>query len=153
MIIRGRTARSPSSPRLPMDNLAEARRVRPMADRTRKNRREPRKKRHSSRVRCFILVCGTSSLRHGGRIRSCSRDGRIMKASQAILSLRNGSIADDGVCPWSWFSSVQAATHNNYGDRTRTAHHSGWDISLWFAVSSPLLGILVALLALAISSR
>ncbi len=44
-----------------------------MADRTRKNRRQLRKKRHSSRLGCFILVCGTSSLRHGGRIRSCRR--------------------------------------------------------------------------------
>jgi hypothetical protein len=51
--------------------LAVARRVLPVADRTRKNRRQLRKKRHSSRLGCFILVCGTSPLRHGGRIRSC----------------------------------------------------------------------------------
>jgi len=71
----------------------------------------------------------------------------IMKA---MLRLRNGSIADDGVRLWSWFTSVQAATHNKYGDRTRTAHHSGWDVSFWFAVSSPLLGVLLGILALAI---
>ena len=63
-------------------------------------------------------------------------------------------VADDGVCLWSWFSSVQAATHNNKdGDRTRAAHHSGWDIPFWFVVSSPLLGVLAALLALAIFCR
>jgi len=73
-----------------------------------------------------------------------------MKASQAMLRLRNGWSVDDKVCLWSWFSSVQAATHNKYEDRTRTAHHSGWDVPFWFAVSSPLLGVLVALLALAI---
>jgi hypothetical protein len=33
------------------------------------------------------------------------------------------------------------------------AHDSGWDVSFWFAVSSPLLGLLVALLALAIFLR
>jgi hypothetical protein len=65
-----------------------------------------------------------------------------------MLRLRNGSIADDRACLWSWFSSVQAATHNEHGDRTRTAHDSGWDVSFWFAVSSPLLGVLLALLAL-----
>jgi hypothetical protein len=76
-----------------------------------------------------------------------------MKASQAMLRLRNGSIADDKACLWSWFSSVQAATHNEHGDRTRTAHHSGWDVPFWFAVSSPLLGLLVALLGLTIFCR
>jgi hypothetical protein len=33
------------------------------------------------------------------------------------------------------------------------AQDSGWDFSLGFAVSSPLLGVLLAMLALAISSR
>ncbi len=74
----------------------------------------------------------------------------IMKA---MLRLRNGSIADDRACLWSWFSSVQAATHYEHGDRTRTARHSGWDMPFWFAASSPLLGVLVALLALAIFCR
>jgi len=59
-------------------------------------------------------------------------------------------VADDGACLWSWFSSVQAATHSEHGDRTRTAHQSGWNVPFWFAVSSPFLGVLVALLALAI---
>jgi hypothetical protein len=76
-----------------------------------------------------------------------------MKNSQAMLRLRNGSIADDGGCLWNWFSSVQAAIHNKYKDRTRTAHHSGWDVPFWFAVSSPLLGVLFALLALAMFWR
>jgi hypothetical protein len=31
-----------------------------------------------------------------------------------------------------------------------TAKKSDWDVSFWFAVSSPLLGVLVALIALAI---
>jgi hypothetical protein len=53
-----------------------------------------------------------------------------MKASQAMLGLRNGSIADDGARLWSWFSSVQAATHHEHGDRTRTDHDSGWDVSV-----------------------
>ena len=61
---------------------------------------------------------------------------------KAMLRLRNCSITDDGACLWSWFSSVQAATHNEHGDRTRTAHDSGWDVSV--------AGVLVALLALAI---
>jgi hypothetical protein len=30
------------------------------------------------------------------------------------------------------------------------AQRSGWDVSFWFAISSPLLGILLAILALAI---
>jgi hypothetical protein len=67
-----------------------------------------------------------------------------------MLRLRNSSIADDGACLWSWFGSVQAATHHEHGDRTRTAHHSGWDVPFWFAVSSPLLGVLVVLLVLTI---
>jgi len=73
-----------------------------------------------------------------------------MKASQAILRLRNGSIAHDGGRLWSWFSSVQAATHDKYGDRTRTVQDSGWSVSFWFAVTSPLLGFLLGILALAI---
>jgi hypothetical protein len=59
-------------------------------------------------------------------------------------------VAGDEACLWSWFSSVQAATRNEHRDRTRTAHHLGWDVPFWFAVSSPLVGVLVALLALAI---
>jgi len=51
---------------------------------------------------------------------------------------------------WSWFSSVQAATHNEHADRTRTAHNSGWSVSFWFAVTSPLIGVLLGILALAI---
>jgi hypothetical protein len=62
-------------------------------------------------------------------------------------------VAGDEACLWSWFSSVQAATHKEHGDLTRTAHDSGWDVSFWFAVSSPLLGLLIALLALAIFFR
>jgi hypothetical protein len=34
-----------------------------------------------------------------------------------------------------------------------TAEKSDWDVSFWFAVSSPLLGLLVALLALVIFFR
>jgi hypothetical protein len=34
-----------------------------------------------------------------------------------------------------------------------TAKKSDWDVSFWFAVSSPLLGLLVALLALALFFR
>jgi hypothetical protein len=70
-----------------------------------------------------------------------------------MLRLRNGSIADDRDCLWSWFSSVQAATHDQHGDQTRTAHHSGWDVPFWFAVSSPFLGVLLGILALAIFFR
>jgi hypothetical protein len=33
------------------------------------------------------------------------------------------------------------------------AEDSGWDISFWFAVSSPLLGVLLGLLAAAIFCR
>ena len=62
-------------------------------------------------------------------------------------------VEKDRACLWSWFSSVQAATHNKDGDRARTAHHSGWDMPFWFAVSSPLLGVLAALFALAIFYR
>jgi hypothetical protein len=76
-----------------------------------------------------------------------------MKASKAMLRLRNCSIADDGACLWSWFSSVQAAAHNEHGDRTRTAHDSDWSVSFWFAVSSPLIGVLLAFLAAAIFCR
>jgi hypothetical protein len=32
----------------------------------------------------------------------------------------------------------------------KTAKDSGWDVSFWFAVSSPLLGVLLAIVALAI---
>jgi hypothetical protein len=34
-----------------------------------------------------------------------------MKASPAMVGLRNNWGVDDEVCLWSWFSSVQAATH------------------------------------------
>jgi hypothetical protein len=34
-----------------------------------------------------------------------------------------------------------------------TAKKSDWDVSFWFAISSPLLGVLVAILALAIFCR
>ena len=73
-----------------------------------------------------------------------------MKAWRPISRSRNGSIADDGAWLWSWFSSVQAATHNERGDRTRTIQDSGWNVSFWFAISSPLIGVLFAILALAI---
>jgi hypothetical protein len=56
-----------------------------------------------------------------------------------------GCVEGDRAFLWSWFSSVQAATHDKYEDRTRTAHDSGWDVSFWFAVSIPLLGVLAAL--------
>ncbi|MEY2527889.1 MAG: hypothetical protein QOE73_2660 [Verrucomicrobiota bacterium] len=35
----------------------------------------------------------------------------------------------------------------------KTAKDLAWDVSFWFAVSSPLLGVLLAILALAIFSR
>jgi hypothetical protein len=83
--------------------------------------------------------------------------GRLListiKASQAMLRLRNCWSVDDKACLWSWFSSVQAATHNEHGDRTRTAHHSGWDVLFWFAVSRPLIAVLLGFLALAIFFR
>jgi len=34
-----------------------------------------------------------------------------------------------------------------------SAQGSGWDVSFWFAVSSPLLGVLLAIIALAIFCR
>jgi hypothetical protein len=34
-----------------------------------------------------------------------------------------------------------------------TAKKSDWDVSFWFAISSPLLGVLVGILALAIFFR
>jgi hypothetical protein len=34
-----------------------------------------------------------------------------------------------------------------------TAKKSDWDVSFWFAVSSPLLGVLLAIVALAIFCR
>jgi hypothetical protein len=76
-----------------------------------------------------------------------------MKVSQAMPRLRNSGSGDDDPCFWSWFSSVQATTCSEHGDRTGTGRQSGWNVPFWFAVSSPLLGVLVALLALAIFSR
>jgi hypothetical protein len=35
----------------------------------------------------------------------------------------------------------------------KIAKDSGWDVSFWFAVSSPFLGVLLAILALAIFFR
>jgi hypothetical protein len=35
----------------------------------------------------------------------------------------------------------------------QTAQNSGWDVSFWFAVSSPLLGVLLAILGLVIFFR
>jgi hypothetical protein len=61
--------------------------------------------------------------------------------------IANGSIADDRACLWSWFSSVQAATHNEHGDRTRKAAGA---FPFGLAVTSPLIGVLLAVLALAI---
>jgi len=56
-------------------------------------------------------------------------------------------VASDGACLWSWVSSVQAATHNEHGDRTRKAAGA---FPFGLAVTSPLIGILLAVLALAI---
>jgi hypothetical protein len=56
-------------------------------------------------------------------------------------------VAGDGACLWSWFSSVQAATHNEHGDRTRKAAGA---FPFGLAVTSPLIGVLLAVLALAI---
>ena len=50
----------------------------------------------------------------------------------------------------SWFSSVQAATHNERATDTRAIQHSGWSVFIFFLVSSPLIGILLAILGLAI---
>jgi hypothetical protein len=73
-----------------------------------------------------------------------------MNRSNPILRLGARSIGDDRACSWSWFSSVQAATHKEHGDRPRKAQNSGGSVSFWFAISSPLIGILLALLALVI---
>jgi hypothetical protein len=35
----------------------------------------------------------------------------------------------------------------------KTAKDSGWDVSFWFALSSPLLGVLLGILAAAIFCR
>jgi hypothetical protein len=56
-------------------------------------------------------------------------------------------VAGDEACLWTWFSSVQAATHHEPGDRTRQAAGT---FLLGLVVTSPLIGILFALLALAI---
>jgi len=56
-------------------------------------------------------------------------------------------VAGDGACLWSWFSSVQAASHDEHGDRTRKAAGA---FPFGLAVTSPLIGILVVVLALAI---
>jgi len=58
-------------------------------------------------------------------------------------------VAGDEACLWNWFGSVQAATHPR-GDRTCKAHNSRWNVAFFFAVMSPLIGILPAVLALAI---
>ena len=36
---------------------------------------------------------------------------------------------------------------------TKTAKDSGWEVPFWFAVSSPLLGVLLAIVVLAIFCR
>jgi len=61
--------------------------------------------------------------------------------------IANGSIADDGASLWSWFSSVQAATHHEHEDRTRKAAGA---FPFGFAVTTPLIRILHAVIALAI---
>jgi len=78
------------------------------------------------------------------------------------MKTSNSWIGDDGNCVWSWFSSVQAgktdseqrlarATRSMKTDRSDP--DSGWDISFWFAVSSPLLGVLTGLVALMVFYR
>ena len=62
-----------------------------------------------------------------------------------LISKMNSSIRDDAAWLWSWFSSVQAATHKEHGDRVRTAHDSRWSPRFWLAASRPLLGFLLAL--------
>src|SRR5690242_16654878 len=86
MALRCHTARSPSSPRLPMDKLAVARRARQLGDRMRKNRRQLRKKRHSSRPERFILVC--CFLRHGDRSRSCRRSSPLGERTTTIRLMK-----------------------------------------------------------------
>jgi hypothetical protein len=66
-----------------------------------------------------------------------------MKTTPGCATVR---VAADEPCLWSWFTSVQAATHHEHGDKTGT-DHLGWDVSFWVAVSIRLLGVLVALLA------
>jgi hypothetical protein len=61
--------------------------------------------------------------------------------------IANGSIADDRASLWSWFSSVQAAAHHEHGDRTRKAAGA---FPFGLAVTSPLIRILHAVIALAI---
>jgi len=79
------------------------------------------------------------------------------------MKTSNSWIGEDGNCVWSWFSYVQAgktesdqrlasATRSMKTDRS-SAPESGWDISFWFAVSSPLLGVLTGLVALMIFYR
>jgi hypothetical protein len=78
------------------------------------------------------------------------------------MKASNSWIGDDGNCVWSWFSSVQAgktdsdqrldsARRSMMTDRS--APDSDWNVSFWFVVSSPLLGVLLGILAAAIFSR
>jgi hypothetical protein len=55
MAIRGDKALSPNSPRLPMDKLAEARRVRPVADRTGEKSPPPKEKFRTAGKRFHVL--------------------------------------------------------------------------------------------------
>ena len=78
------------------------------------------------------------------------------------MKTSNSWIGEDGNCVWSWFSSVQAGkteSDQRLASATRSvktncsAKESGWDISFWFAVSSPLLGVLTGLVALTVYYR
>ena len=78
------------------------------------------------------------------------------------MKTSNSWIGEDGNCVWSWFSSVQAGkteSDQRLASATRSmktnaiAEDSGWDFCFWFAVSSPLLGVLTGLVALMIFYR
>jgi hypothetical protein len=78
------------------------------------------------------------------------------------MKASNSWIGDDGNCVWSWFSSVQAgktdsdqrlANARRSMMTDRSAPDSDWNVSFWFVVSSPLLGVLLGILAAAIFSR
>jgi hypothetical protein len=77
------------------------------------------------------------------------------------MKTSNSWIGDDGTCVWSWFSSVQAGktdSDQRLASARRTmktdlsALDSHWNVSFWFAVSSPFLGLL-GILALEIFCR
>jgi hypothetical protein len=79
-----------------------------------------------------------------------------------MLTRRNSWTVDDENCVWDWFGSVQAGETDSgqrpasAGRGTKTtgpARTSGWNVSFWFVAASPLLGVLLGILVLAIFYR